>query len=196
MQPVDVADLDIEKLDVELVSATQIVEFISRNELDLPRLVEEILIAQGFRTRVSPFGDDGSVSMVADGGNGPLGFALPRIAVLVKSGSEMPDPGTDELEAFLALSGAAQGLFVSWIKFTDAAKAEAGRLFHQTKFWDVAQIIVELKANYEKLSGKLRVDLPLKCIWILGTKRPDRSSRFAWQPGDVEHHGLKNDDDR
>jgi hypothetical protein len=58
-----------------------------------------------------------------------LGFGLPRIAVLVKPGSEMADPNAAELEAFLALSGAAQGLFVSWIGFTDAAKKEAARLF-------------------------------------------------------------------
>jgi restriction system protein len=148
-------------------------------------------MAQGYRTSGSPFGDDGSVGMVADGGNGPFGFVLPRIAVLVKSGSEAANPDINEMEKFVALSGAAQGLFVSWIGFTDAAKKEAGRLFHQTKFWDVTQIIDELIANYEKLSGKLKSDLPLKRVWILGQKKPDRSARFAWHSGDVEiiHQG-------
>jgi restriction system protein len=191
MTDTDVSDLDIERPNIEMVSATQIVEFISRNELDLARLVEGILIAQGYRTRVSPFGDDGSIDIVADGRMGPLGFGLPRIAVLVKPGNEMADPDIDELEAFMALSGAAQGLFVSWIGFTDAARKEAGRLFHQSKFWDVTQVIVELVANYEKLSDGLKSELPLKRIWILGQKKPDRSARFAWQSGDVEiiHHG-------
>jgi predicted Mrr-cat superfamily restriction endonuclease len=70
-------------------------------------------MAQGYRTSGSPFGDDGSVGMVADGGNGPFGFVLPRIAVLVKSGSEAANPDINEMEKFVALSGAAQGLFVS-----------------------------------------------------------------------------------
>ena len=63
MQDTDVSDLDIEHLNIEMVSATQIVEFISRNGLDLARLVEGILIAQGYRTRVSPFGSDGSIDI-------------------------------------------------------------------------------------------------------------------------------------
>jgi restriction system protein len=195
MPDTDVSDLDIEHLNIEMVSATQIVEFISRNELDLARLVEGILIAQGYRTCVSPFGDDGSIELLADRGTGPLGFGLPRIAVLVKPGSEMADPDVNELEKFLALSGAAQGLFVSWIGFTDAAQKEAGRLFHQTKFWDVSQIITELVANYEKLPDRLKSELPLKRIWILGQKKPDRSTRFAWKPGDIEIHGVKHDAD-
>jgi restriction system protein len=176
MPDTDVSDLDIEHLNIEMVSATQIVEFISRNELDLARLVEGILIAQGFRTRVSPFGEDRSIEIAADGGTGPLGFGLPRVAVLVKSGSKMADPDVNELEKFMALSGAAQGLFVSWVGFTDGAQKEAGQLFHQAKFWDVTQIIVELKTNYEKLPDRLKSELPLKRIWILGQK-PNRSAR-------------------
>jgi len=141
--PVDVADIDIEHLDVDLVSRTQIVEFISRNEVDLARIVEVILIAQGYRVQVSPFGKYGGVGMVAEGGEGPIGFRLPRIAVLVHPGSEVADPDINELEAFLALSGAAQGLFVSWVGFSDAARAEAGRLFHEAKFWDIGQTVAE-----------------------------------------------------
>jgi restriction system protein len=190
MRDTDVSNLDIEHLNIEWVSGTQIVEFISRNALELARLVEGILIAQGYRTRVSPFGDDGSIEILADGGTGPLGFELPRIAVLVKPGSEIADPDVTELETFIALSGAAQGLFVSWIGFTDAAKREAGRLFHQAKFWDLTQIIHELVANYEKLSDGLKSELPLKRVWILGQKKPDRSARFTWQLGDVEIHQV------
>jgi restriction system protein len=115
---------------------------------------------------------------------------LPRIAVLVKSGSEMADPDVNELEKFMALSGAAQGLFVSWIGFTDAAKKEASRLFHQAKFWDVTVIVRELESNYEKISDELKSEFPLKRIWILGQKKPDRSARFAWQLGDVEIHQV------
>jgi hypothetical protein len=54
MPDTDVSDLDIEHLNVEMVCATQIVEFISRNELALAPLVEEILIAQGYPTHQTP----------------------------------------------------------------------------------------------------------------------------------------------
>ena len=191
--PVDVADIDIEHLDVDLVSRTQIVEFISRNEVDLARIVEVILIAQGYRVQVSPFGKYGGVGMVAEGGEGPIGFRLPRIAVLVHPGSEVADPDINELEAFLALSGAAQGLFVSWVGFSDAARAEAGRLFHEAKFWDIGQTVAEWTVIFEKLPHGVRSILPLKPIWILDQTPTDRSSRFVWQDGDVVHHGVMHD---
>jgi len=158
---------DIENIDISYASEIQIVEFISRKKLDLGRLVNDVLLANGYRTQVSPFGNDGSVDLLADGGIGPLGFALPRIAVLVKPDTELADPDLAELECFLALSGAANGLFVSWTGFTDTAKTEAHRLFHQAKFWDVSQVIQMLKASYENLSVSLRSDLPLKPVWSI-----------------------------
>jgi hypothetical protein len=68
MPDTDVSDFDIEHLNIEMVCATQIVEFISRKELDLARFVDGILMARGYRTRVSPFGDDGGIEILADGG--------------------------------------------------------------------------------------------------------------------------------
>ncbi len=127
----DYSTPNIEDLDVKMVSETQIVEFISRNKISLSRLVNEILLAIGYQTRVSQFGNDGSVEILADGKIGPLDFALPRIAVLVKPDIDLANPDLAELETFMALSGAANGLFVSWIGFTDLAQKEAGRLFHQ-----------------------------------------------------------------
>ena len=191
--PIDVADIDIEHLDVDLVSRTQIVEFISRNEVALARLVEVILIVQGFRVQASPFGKYGGVSMIAEGGEGPIGFRLPRIAVLVNPGSEIADPDINELEELSALSGAAQGLFVSWAGFSKAARAEAGRLFHQAKYWDIGQTVAEWTAVFEKLPHGVRSILPLKQIWILDQTPTDRSSRFLWQDGDLEHHGVKHE---
>ena len=193
MSPIDVAGIDTERLDVDLVSTTQIVEFISRNEVDLARLVEVILIAHGYRVQDSPFGKYGRVSMVAEGGEGPIGFRLPRIAVLVDPGGEIADPDINELEEFSALSGSAQGLFVSWSGFSKAARTEAGRLFHQAKYWDISRIVTEWMAVFEKMPQGVRSILPLKQIWILDQTPPDRSSRFMWQDGDLEHHGVKHE---
>jgi restriction system protein len=163
----DVSTLDIENLDVQMVGESQIVEFISRSEISLSRLVNEILLAIGYETRISSFGKDGSIDILADGVIGPLGFALPRTAVLVKPDIDLADPDLAELEAFMALSSASNGLFVSWTGFTDSARKEAGRLFHQTKFWDVGQVAEMLKANYEKLSDDLKSNFRLKQIFIL-----------------------------
>lgn len=169
----DVSDLDILHLPSEFVCETQIVEFISYNELDLARLVEEILIAQGYRTQASPFRTGGSVYILADGGIGPLGFALPRVAALVRSTNQMEDPDIDELKAFKALSGSKNGLFASWLYFSDETKAEAGRLFDQAEFWDVVGIIRALTEKYGKLSDELKSCFPLKRIWILDRQKLD-----------------------
>ena len=134
--------------------------------------------------------------MVAEGGEGPIGFRLPRIAVLVNPGSEIADPDINELEEFSALSGAAQGLFVSWFGFSKAARTEAGRLFHQAKFWDIGQTVAEWTAVFEKLPVGVRSILPLKQIWILDQTPPDRSSRFMWQDGDLEIHKATQDSNR
>jgi hypothetical protein len=71
----DIANLDIGQLNIDRVSTSQIVEFISRQEIDLVDLVDEILIAQGYQTRKSLFGKDGSVDILAEGARGPLGYA-------------------------------------------------------------------------------------------------------------------------
>ena len=164
---VDYATLDIEGLDIPLVSSTQIIEFISRNEIDLGQLVAEILTTQGYQARSSPFGHDGSKEILAQAAIGPLGFVLPRVAALVKPDIDLADPDLSELERFLALSGASNGLFVSSIGFSDAAKKEAGDLFHQSIFWDVEQLVEMLKANYDGLSNELKIALPIKRIWAL-----------------------------
>jgi hypothetical protein len=67
------------------------------------------MIAQGYRTQASPLGDAGSVCILAYDGIGPLGFPLSRIAVLVTSINQIPDPDINELETFLALGGASNG---------------------------------------------------------------------------------------
>ena len=111
--------------------------------------------------------NDGSIEILADGAIGPFGFGMPRIAALVKAGTDIANPDLDELEVFISRSGARNGLFVSLIGFTETAQREAGRLFHQTKFWDVMHVVGALKSNYEKLSPKFRTDFRLKPIWVL-----------------------------
>jgi restriction system protein len=169
--PVMNGDLDIFHL--EMILETKIVEFFSYNELSLARLVEEILIAQGYRTQVSPFGDVGDVYISAYDGIGPLGFGLPRIAALVRPINQMEDPSVDELEAFKTLSKSENGLFASWLYFSDETQELARRLFNQAELWDVNGIIRAITTNYEKLSDELRSYVPLKQIWILDRQKLD-----------------------
>jgi restriction system protein len=180
-QSASLADLDILNLESELVCETQIIEFISCNRLNLARLVEEILLAQGYRTQTSPFGDAGSVYISACGAIGPLGFALPPISVLARSIDQMDDPSFDELEAFKALSNSGNSLFASWIYFSDETKEEASRLFGQAKFWNIGDIGRALTANYEKMSGSLKSYIPLKQIWILDRKKLDSVAQHPRQ---------------
>jgi len=175
--PVMNGDLDIFHL--EMMLETKIVEFFSYNELSLARLVEEILIAQGYRTQVSLLGDVGDVYISAYDGIGPLGFGLPRIAALVRPINQMEDPSVDELEAFKASSKSENGLFASWLYFSDETQDHARRSFNQAEFWDINGIIRAITRNYEKLSDELRSYIPLKQIWILDRQKLDQRPDMA-----------------
>src|SRR5258707_1241839 len=97
----DLESLNIEKLDVRMVSDIQIIEHIRRHKLHLNDLVNEILLANGYQTRIAPFGEDGSFEILALGKLDPFGFELPRITVMVKLGTDRSDPSLTELERFL-----------------------------------------------------------------------------------------------
>lgn len=81
----DVATEDA--VDLEQSARDEIIKFIQAEfrEHDLAYLVAAILMAQGYKTRVSPPGPDGGVDILA--GSGPLGFDQPRLCVQVKSGA-------------------------------------------------------------------------------------------------------------
>jgi hypothetical protein len=93
----------------------------------------------------------------------------------------MVDPDVVELEAFKTLSGSENGLFASWLYFSDETKEEAGRLLNQAEFWDVGGIIRALTANYEKISDESRSYFPLKRTWILDRQKLDESHRARCQ---------------
>ena len=100
--------------DIEELSRDQIIRLIGSKFKghELARLVNGILIAEGYHTFMSPPGPDGGVDILA--GTGTLGFGEPRLCVQVKS-QDTPV----ELKEIKALKGAmqdslaTQGLFVS-----------------------------------------------------------------------------------
>jgi restriction system protein len=135
----------------------------------LTRLVETILIAQGYSTYRSPAGADGGVDILA--GSGPLGFGKPRLCVEVKSGDAPIDrPTVDKLLGAITKFGAQEGLFVSWNGFKANVQKELAPSFFRVRLWTQKELLEQLFANYDKLSEELKVELPLKRAWMIATQ--------------------------
>jgi len=129
-------------IDVEQYAKDQIVKHIGRKFKghNLARLVEAILHAQGYVTKVSEPGPDGGVDILAAAG--PLGFDNPRICVQVKSSSSQADVKVlRELRGVMAKVQAKQGLLVSWGGFTKEAIKEARDAFFSTRLWDAGDLL-------------------------------------------------------
>ena len=140
---------------------------------DLTRLVEAILVAQGYTTYRSPEGADGGADILA--GAGPLGFGAPRICVEVKSGDSPIDrPTVDKLLGAVTKFGAQEGLFVSWGGFRSNVQKELAPSFFRVRLWTQKELLEQLFANYDRLDEDLKAELPLKRAWMIAA------------PGEVE----------
>jgi restriction system protein len=155
-------------LDIEQVARDQMLEYIQRKFAGhkLATLVEAVLRAEGYLTRVSPPGPDGGVDILA--GTGSLGFGSPRLCVQVKS-STAP-VGVDVLRALQGILQnfhAEQGLLISWGGFKSAVINEARQSFFAIRLWDSGDLLAAILKNNEKFSDDLQAELPLKRIWAL-----------------------------
>jgi len=155
-------------IDLEQAAQDQILTYIGRKFKghELARLVDAVLKAEGFVTRVSDPGPDGGVDILA--GKGPFGFDRPTLCVQVKS-SESPL----DVEVLRGLQGATQtfradqGLLVSWGGFNRKVWEESRRSFFSTRLWDSGSLVEVLLANYDRLPGDFKAELPLQRIWAL-----------------------------
>lgn len=157
-----------EEIDIEQYAKDQIVKHIGRKFKghNLARLVEAILHAQGYVTKVSEPGPDGGVDILAAAG--PLGFDSPQICVQVKSSSSQADVKVlRELRGVMAKVRAEQGLLVSWGGFTKEANKEARDAFFSTRLWDAGDLLEAIFKYYERFDDELKAELPLKRIWGL-----------------------------
>jgi restriction system protein len=155
-------------LDIEQVARDQMLEYIQRKFAGhkLATLVDAVLRAEGYLTRVSPPGPDGGVDILA--GTGPLGFGSPRLCVQVKS-STAP-AGVDALrglQGILQNFHAEQGLLISWGGFKSAVIQEARQSFFTIRLWDSGDLLAAILKNNEKFSDDLQAELPLKRVWAL-----------------------------
>jgi restriction system protein len=162
-------DADVtEQTDTEQTSKDEILKFIQRQfaRHQLAVLVDAVLQAEGYMTRVSPPGPDGGVDILA--GSGPMGFAEPRLCVQVKSSASPADVTVLRgLHGIFRNFGASQGLLVSWGGFTSAAYQEARQSFFSMRLWDSGDLLEAVFKNYDKFPEQLRAELPLKRIWAL-----------------------------
>jgi restriction system protein len=155
-------------LDVEQAAGDQILEHIQRNFSGhkLATLVDAVLKAEGYLTRVSPPGPDGGVDILA--GTGPMGFGTPRLCVQVKS-----SPSPSDVNVLRALQGvlqnfhAEQGLLVCWGGFKSSVIQEARQSFFTIRLWDSGDLLGMILKNHDKFADELKAELPLKRVWAL-----------------------------
>ena len=155
-------------VDVDLLAADRIEAHLAKEFTGhrLAELVEAILRAEGYFTRLSPPGPDGGVDVLA--GSGPFGLDKPRIAVQVKSGNNKV--GVDlmnNLQGAAVNFGTDTVLFVAWGGFTRPARKLATNQWFQLRIWDSRDLIDKITENYDKLPEHIQAKLPLKQIWTL-----------------------------
>jgi len=99
---------------------------------NLSRLVDAVLRAEGYQTRLAPPGPDGGVDILA--GQGLLGFETPRLCVQVKSSNSPADVTIlRTLQGSMATFKADQGLLISWGGFKKGVETEARLNFFSGK---------------------------------------------------------------
>lgn len=159
---------DTGEIDIESFAKDQLIKFIDKKFKGhgLARLVNAILIAQGYSTFMSPPGPDGGIDILASGGS--LGFDSPRICVQVKSSSTPADVRVvRELRGVMAKVKADQGLFVSWSGYKSTAQQEARDDYFRIRLWDSGDVLNAIFKHYPKFDDELKAELPLKRIWAL-----------------------------
>ena len=173
--PVAVADADSVAAPESLGTGQQLEDFASTRILtliqegfaghDLARLVEAVLVADGFVCERKPPGADGGVDVLA--GRGPLGLDSPRVVVQVKSESTpVGDPVVQTLQGAITRFNADQALLVAW----GGVNRQAEKFLETTKFqirvWDSGDLMAAIYRVYPDLPADIRSELPLKQIWI------------------------------
>lgn len=132
----------------------------------MAKVVASILRAKGFVTYVSPEGPDKGVDILA--AQGSLGFDCPKICVQVKSTDNPVDRATlDQLIGCMSNFKAEYGLLVSWSGFKSSVINETANQFFKVRFWTHKEIVDEFLANYEKLDDEIKLEIPLKKIWVV-----------------------------
>ena len=164
----EILEGEVENQDLERIARDEITKLINQKFKGhgLSKLVEAILIAQGYTTYLSPPGADKGIDILA--ASGPIGSGSPRICVQVKSGDEPVDTKIlTQLIGSMQNVQADMGLLVAWSGWKSSVDREVPNQFFKVRLWDSEKLINEIFANYDKLGSDLRAELPLKRIWAV-----------------------------
>jgi restriction system protein len=132
----------------------------------LAALVDAVLCADGWVTKVSPPGADGGVDIL--GGRGSLGLDAPRLCVQVKSQNSTADVTVYRtLQGTMQTFKAEQGLLVCWGGFNKAVLSEARQGHFTVRLWDSRDLVEAIYRTYELLPAEIQAELPLKRVWML-----------------------------
>jgi restriction system protein len=138
----------------------------------LSALVDAVLRADGWMTKVSPPGADGGVDIL--GGRGPLGLDEPRLCVQVKSQNSPADVTVYRtLQGTMQTYKAEQGLLVCWGGFNKVVRAEARQGHFSVRLWDSRDLVEAIYRTYEQLPAEIQADLPLTRAWMLVPEETD-----------------------
>jgi restriction system protein len=139
---------------------------------DLAQLVDAVLKAEGWVTKVSPPGADGGVDIFA--GRGTLGLDQPRLCVQVKSQTNPCDVTVYRtLQGSMQTFKAEQGLLVCWGGFNKPVQSEAKQGYFTVRLWESRDLVEAIYHNYERLPAEIQAELPLKKVWMLVMEEPD-----------------------
>jgi restriction system protein len=161
-------DVDEEKRDFAQAAHDQIVAHIQTRYSGhgLTKLVDAVLKADGWVTKVSPPGADGGVDILA--GRGTLGLDQPRLCVQVKSQLTPADVTIYRgLQGSMQSFKAEQGLLVCWGGFNKAVHQESKQGHFTVRLWEGSDLVQAIYRNYEKLPAEIQAELPLKRVWML-----------------------------
>lgn len=138
----------------------------------LARLVDAVLTAEGWVTKLSPPGADGGVDIFA--GRGSLGLDQPRLCVQVKSQASPVDVTVYRtLQGAMQTFKAEQGLLVAWGGFNRVVLAEAKQGYFAVRLWESRDLVEAIYRNYERLPAEVQAELPLKRVWMLVREEPE-----------------------
>ncbi len=154
--------------DIEEAAHNQIITHINQQFKghELARLVDAVLQAEGYLTKMSPPGPDGRVDILAS--KGAFGFDSPRLLVQVKSGDTPIDvTALRSLGTPMDKLRAEHGLLVSLSDFKRTTLEEARDSFFRIRLWDADTLLDAVLKNYERLPEDIRAELPLKRVWAL-----------------------------
>lgn len=154
--------------DLTLAANDQIVAHIQRrfHGHALAKLVNAVLVADGWATKLSPPGPDGGIDIFA--GRGPFGLDAPRLCVQVKSQNSPADVTVYRtLQGAMQSYKAEQGLLVCWGGFNKVVLNEARQGHFTVRLWESRDLVEAIYRTYEKLPAEIQAELPLKRVWML-----------------------------